>query len=436
MKPAKPLFFFVLLLTPILILSCFLTTASDQALITPTVTLVDQFSGSKKTTAVLYDEITPSARKTSSPSSTSVVPSLTITLTNVPTVRECTLPERVTWCPDMVSSKKRIGEGSLLILSKEEVIAYTDLEYKVIKRGLFYPHSVSPSGHYMLLKHRETGELWVIDLRTGREDIGYQIGNWYPYRWINDHTIRVTIDVIRQRGSGLEIEYFDYDVITHEEITRKEWFDLPGFSFVFPGVSSINPTHDTVLYTADGDRQLILKDMTTGQEVWKEAISGVRDADWTTDGSRVTFGTILGGLAEQMIFILDKTGTMLHAVGNLHPNESEWFIERLLWSPDTRYIFFEIDRVSDLCWGPSCDSRIAPYIYDTRTETIHSICIPEGYRYEQGLWSNSSSLFFFRGVQKTEDWENPLRKNWYVDLNTWETHEIDGEWIGWTPIEF
>jgi len=154
-------------------------------------------------------------------------------------------------------------------------------------------------------------------------------------------------------------------------------WDPTGTKFVFPGISKGQPVLE-IVNVNNGKRE---------REIKLESIDEVLNPSWSSDGNRIAFSGLVGGLTDLFVYDL-QAGAMKRltndAFAELDP----------AWSPDGRRIAFATDRfTTNLDLLQSGQPRIA--IIDVETGNVQNVAGFTGAKNISPQWTRDGRSIFF-----------------------------------------
>jgi Tol biopolymer transport system component len=274
--------------------------------------------------------------------------------------------------------------------------------------------------------------LLIYDMRTGHLVSIPEQEDWRIVRdWLPDGRLKILTDLEEVEMVGLTYYYDLFDPATGATEEMVEVYDLPEFQFDrdrwWVGSAAINPDRTLVLYTAwrNHTTDVVLRDVIENENVWRYDSSyfttNIPVPSWSADGRNVAFVVEDEVNAIYHIMILDIDTLSLTEIAS-----TGYWIRRLSWSSDTRYLFYSVFESS---WREG-----AGYIIDTDTLEQREICAP-GYMFADGYWINGTDQILFSLHSDTSTSVGLL------DVSSWEIQTVAElepdnwvELIGWSLV--
>ncbi len=166
-------------------------------------------------------------------------------------------------------------------------------------------------------------------------------------------------------------------------------------------------------------------------------------ASWSPDGSWVAFvgpenpdfpGRL--HLGQQGVYLLDRNGGSLRLVTDFSILQEAFSAGGLGWSPDGRYLAFQVMRQTDAEGGATCSI----YLYDTETDQVTYLCIRQQAVYfdmETLIWSPDSRYLAYTSTDYPPGGSRVVRSLNVINIYTGEVvivAEPVGQLGGWSGL--
>ncbi len=253
-------------------------------------------------------------------------------------------------------------------------------------------------GNYVIAKNN--GSLYKI-----LDDITYQL-----LGWLDDEHIVFRVPVLIPTSDAYPIPRGDMTVVPPllilNPFTGERRILEPDIPDLVPWVGNIpwwdgwsgliyDPTLRYAAYLGEGG--LVLRDLEDGRKIASAYFDVYSRPYWSPDGTRFAVADDLSGERTTFeIYTMDLNGqvTQLSNLGTYYPNDS---ISNLIWSPDGRYIAFQL-----MTWNEegqdssSGGSQLSLAVLDTTNGEVVNYCIPIIF---SGLSYHSTPLWSPDGTQ-------------------------------------
>jgi WD40 repeat protein len=375
-----------------------------------------------------------------------LLPSPTFTLTTPPAVsyvancvnvKNTVLPDENT---DGVLLLKRLTDAFLLDLSSMEKSILNQKDETVRNAR------VSPDANWLAYQVRndKTPEKFVLKVMDRNGVIRFKIPskkNWHDFTgWINNHTVAIEkiADPVPDQYVVVEklVLLNPFTGETHE----LELKDLPHIHPIDDTVYwlgtwepvEFDPTLNYMVYPSDRNINSVDKsgvslwDSSSQQEIAFLANSELARPAWSPDGKSLALGKSLYPLGSDFndheIYSIDLRGK-IEQLTHLKDYFKEVRINNLIWSPDGRYIAFELSGTpfqipDDYFEGYQYrESRLA--ILDTQSNRVVDLCIPMIYR---PIWSPNGEFLMIRNLN--EDYQGEV---YIINIKSGEAKKLNLE---------